>query len=321
MRTLLPPIAGTMVVFLIALIAFVWRQNHAIEGLHAQIRSEQAAAQLQHEELQRLRQEHARVREDDAQAMAQLQRELAVARAAAGLELERNGSGNDPEMAEFRQREQRRIVQERYGDLFQRLNLPQATLEEFKRLLVELESSGRKTPAPGGTTAAADGPETSGADAAGSASTPRTARAIHHEIYTLLGYDNYAAFERFGRELTAVRPLVRRFASDAADQGFPLSAVQRSALSRVIFEATDPQVNPDVVQPGANQPDAATGLSAIDQLVLARATDVLSAAQLELLRAFRIGEREGLAVWRRSINAAPAAPAPALEDPAVVTSP
>ena len=86
--------------------------------------------------------------------------------------------------------------------------------------------------------------------------------------------------------------------------GCPLTAVQRVELSKVIFEVIDPQTNADAVAPGANTPDPATGLTPLDDRVLARATEVLSRPQLELLRTFRIQEREGLSAWRDSLSPA-----------------
>ncbi len=291
MKTFLPPLTGTLAVFVLVLAIFVWRQGRAIGDLHMALASEDATAAHQREAQQRELQQQKRALHDAKDSISQLQRELAVARAAAGLDTERDRLPADPAMAAYWQRHVRRIVQERYGELFGRLNLSPIALEELKRLLVELTTmDSSKAPA---------------ADATkdGEAAPRRTPHEIHDDIYHLLGYEGYTTFDRYGRELTSARPMVRRFANDAADAGQPLSAVQRSALARAIFEVTDPQMNSDAVKPGAKTPDPATGLTPLDQQILSRAPDVLSSAQLDILRTFLVHEREGFDAWRNSLRA------------------
>lgn len=295
MKSLLPPVTGTLAVFVIVLAVFLWRQNRVIGGLHDGLAATRAGVERQHEEHQQEIRGHERALQDANDTIAQLRRELAVARAAAGLENERELPAADPAAAEHRHRQQRRMIQERYGDLFNRLNLSPVALEELKRLLLELESP----------------PSTrdvgvAGATDAGESTSRRTFAETHDQIYNLLGYEGYTAFERYTRELTSSRPMVRRFAADAADAGYPLSAVQRTALSQAIFEVTDPQISVDAITAGANNPDPATGLTPLDQKILTRAADILSSPQVELLRAFRVRERAGLAAWRDSLAAPPA---------------
>lgn len=291
MKTLLPPVTGTLAVFVLALALFIWRQSHVIADLQeALARRQEAEVQLRREHEQALR-DRERALGELRQSVAQLQRELVVVRAAAGYDSAGGELSSGAFLSEFRLRQLRRIVQERYGELFDRLGLSPATLEQLKRLLVELENATIWAPDPGADGAATD------------AASRRTAADIHADIYDLLGYDAYMAFDRYGRELTLARPLVRRFAIDAADAGHPLSAAQQSALSRIVFEVTDSQTNADAVKPGAHVPDAATGLTPIDQQLLARAADVLSSNQLDLFRSFRIRERENLAAWRRAVSA------------------
>jgi hypothetical protein len=79
----------------------------------------------------------------------------------------------------------------------------------------------------------------------------------------------------------------------------------------VTFEAIDPQTNPAAVKPGSNVANPDTGLTPLDELVLERATEVLSRPQLELLKVFRIQEREGLSAWRNSLAPTPTEDAPA----------
>jgi hypothetical protein len=296
MKTQAFPLVGTGIVFLLALIVFAWRQQSAIERLKGDYATAMATANREREAHVRVIEQHEKRHRDAQSTIAQLQRELTVARAAAGLDSGPTAADIDPAYAELRRRNQRRIIQERYGDLFVRLNLPGEQLEQLKRLLLELDRPTR--------------PDSGGAS--GSAShaglQPRTQAEVHHDIYTLLGYDGYQAFDRYTRELLSVRPLVRQFAHDAADSGHPLSAEQREELARTMFDVLDTQTNPLAVQPGADVPNPSTGLSPLDDLILSRAGEVLSGEQLVLLRQFRIDERQALAIWRKSL--APAADAP-----------
>ena len=139
MKNLLPPLVGAMAVLLLALAAFLIRQNGAIDEFQRQVSAERAAFDQRAAELKLVIQERERELRDTRDKVAQLQRELSVARAAAGLETDRERSLTDPAALEFRRRQQRRMVQERYGDLFDRLALAPEALEEFKRLLIELE--------------------------------------------------------------------------------------------------------------------------------------------------------------------------------------
>lgn len=295
-----------MAIFLLGLGLVVRRQNQVIDDLRMHIVEVQAAAGKQMEEQLELARAHERTLRVAHEKVAQLNRELEVARAAAGLESARDRASENPDLVAFQQRQLRRVMQERYGDLFERLNLPPEKLERFKQLLVE-QASTRSSLRPAASEAAnADSPPPDGA----SAPAPRTPADIETEMRALLGDAEFEIYQDFGRELTRVRPEVSRFASDAADAGHPLTTVQRTAISRLIFEATDPRLNPEAEAAGAGDPDPSTGLAPVDELILTRATEVLSPAQLEVLRNFRIHEREGLAAWRRAIEAAPEAGPP-----------
>jgi hypothetical protein len=304
MRSYLPPVAATLAALVLVLAAFLWRQEKRIQEMRERVADAQAAIEAERETATQTARRHAEELRESAEKLAQLKRELEVARAGAGTFHEDDHASDDPEFTAFRLRQQRRLVQERYGDLFIRLKLSDEGLNQLKRLLIELLAQRSSDWSAANRTADASPRE----GAAAGATEVRSAAAVEKSIAELLGPANYAEYQDFGLELTWVRPGVNRFANDAADAGQPLSAVQRTALSRMIFEATDPRYNPAMAGAAARTPDPVTNLSQLDQDVLSRASDILSPAQMELFKRFRIQEREGLTVWRKSLSAqAPAA--------------
>lgn len=268
---------------------FGWRQYQRAEQLSQKVE----IARLEHERLEaRLRQ--AEVRRTTRLAEAA---EAAGDEAVAGPEDERPASELDePAAAEQRrpdqwvnslmenpqfmaamQAQQRARLDNRYAELFQKLNLSPAQIEQFKVLLAERQASRMDVFA-----AARNEGLTGRENRDELRALVRQAEAeIDEGIRELLGDAGFAEYQQY--ELTAPqRGLVNQVETRLSYSASPLTPAQSDALINILATTTEGSSGGD--RQVRNGPGPLGNSAVITDEVLNRAHGLLSASQLEALR-------------------------------------
>lgn len=202
-----------------------------------------------------------------------------------------------PELAASQERERQRMILRMYGEAIAGLNLSPEKLAQLRKLLVDRNES--QQDAAEAARAAGIQP---GSPAYGQAM--RQAYAdVQQQIVALIGTDGVAALEQ-GQQLQMYRNQVENtYAPDLLEAGLGLTAEQQSGLAQALQSINAPS-NPGFRTPGYRQADAETGLSPADQDVLAKAAEILSPAQVDIIKADLADQNQRNAVMQSYFQAA-----------------
>lgn len=286
------PILG---VAFIALVVLFIRQRLQLIQLRADNQAISAADRQQKRDIARLSRQIA-VQADDATGRNRAaQRTIDGAgrngASHAGVISYSNIAKEHPEFAAIRDRETRRMILRQYGDAFAALNLPPDKLAQLKNLLVERQMSSE------------DAQEA--ARAAGlQPGTPAFAQAVaeayndmQQSIVALIGQDGQNALQQAQLAATIKNfQIANTYAPDFLDAGVALTSDQAQGLAQVLASTTN--TPPGLTPGGYHQPDPQTWLSQADQDTLTRASQVLSPAQLNVLKTDLAEQNQRNAIMR-----------------------
>jgi hypothetical protein len=185
----------------------------------------------------------------------------------------------DDEAAAFWRKDERRMVLAKYREVLEQMNLAPDALARLKDLLVarsEAPLDAREAARKEGV--ADNAPEVAEASDQATADVDR-------EIEQLLGGSDYARFQSLTVQAGYRNEVQTQLGADLADAGASLSSDQTNSLAQIYYEADNaPPATAADVPPA----DAEAGLTAVDEVVLARSARFLSPDQLKVLRAHRI---------------------------------
>ena len=282
-----PWLAAISFLGLLALGYLAFRQRAEIVQIDLDLGT---ADQASHQRIANLQQQLASAKEAEAQAEKQLAQATAgSARSPAG-----NGDGavrtihisdivkDHPEYAALAARDSRRNILRQYGDALAALNLPPEQLAKMRDLLVERELS---------TNDAQQAAEAAGLQrgtAAWRDAMQQATDSVEQEMTAVLGTDSHPVFQKLQNESGYLSQVQYTYAPDFADAGAPLNADQSRALAEVMATARNPGGAVPAQMRGFNQADPDTGLSPYDNQLLAAAAQILSPAQLQVLKTEQI---------------------------------
>lgn len=211
----------------------------------------------------------------------------------------------DPRFQAAQQARSRALLDTRYADLFRRLNLPPAQLEQLKTLLVE-----RDTVMSDVVTAAAGAginPRESGGDIR--QLMRRAQEDIDASIAQILGNDGFAQYQHHQQtfsQRSAVNQLEQRLSYTAT----PLTSAQSEQLINILARHTANRTASAITRPGQTGASSAASMG-LNEQTLAQAAAILSPAQLEAFRELQAQS----AAQRRPGRGMGGAPTPAVRLP------
>jgi hypothetical protein len=192
-----------------------------------------------------------------------------------------------PEYAAIRAKEARRNILYHYSDELAGLRLPPAQLSRLRDLLVE---RGMRMDDASEAASAAGLEEGS---AAFHTAMSQAEDSLMLEMTTLLGTDSRQFLQR-AETLGGVRNQIQgSYALDFEDANVPLTTDQARDFAQAIADARNHLL------PQETLPNPATGLSVLDQRTLAAAAQILSPAQLQILKIDRIEDNQQMAIARQ----------------------
>jgi len=187
-----------------------------------------------------------------------------------------------PEYAEIQARQARRGIYQQYGAGFDSLNLQPAQVTKLKDLLVERN----QTAADARQAAIAAGLE-QGTPAYWAAIKQAT-DAVDQEMTTALGTDGGAIVQKLQAASGARNQIMYNYAPDFDEAGASLTTDQNRGLEQAISASRKLDGIAASARQGYFQSDPATGLSPSDNRLIEAAAQVLSPAQLQILKADQI---------------------------------
>ncbi len=202
-----------------------------------------------------------------------------VARAARMLDLQR-----DPAYQALEKKQLRRFMLRQYGDALASLNLPPDQLAQLKDLMASRVFSGGD-------------PRLAGLEQGSPAymqAMRAASQAVNQQIDALIGPEGQRKLQDAQMLTTAQNQVNTNYAPDFAEGGVPLTPEQTTGLAQLL--------NPRNLVgrgPAANQPDPETWLTPRDQKLLEQAAQVLSPAQLEILKGDRAEQNQRQALMRQ----------------------
>ena len=188
-----------------------------------------------------------------------------------------------PEYVELQRKQMRRAMLRLYGDTLSTLNLPPEQLAQLKDLLAN------RTLLPGDPRVAG---LTQGTPAYNQAARAAS-QEVNQEIDALIGADNQAKLRdaqivQMGQSLVA-----NNYAPDFQDAGVPLSPEQTRSLAQLLSPG-----NMAGQSLGSAQPDSTTGLSPRDDALIEQAAQIMSPAQLAILKSDRADQNRMTAIMQ-----------------------
>ena len=205
-----------------------------------------------------------------------------------------------PEMAALQQKELRRSVIRTYGRAIAALSLSPDKAEQLKELLVEKAVT--SSDAMDAATQAGLQPNSGETYKAISQATKDLDLAVN----SLIGADANEKLEALkGTTFYSSGNAVDESALDMDDAGVSLSADQAQALAQFLHDLSNPAKNPDSGTPGFSSADPTTWQSPLDQQLFAKAASILTANQLQILKASRSESNQREAIinqYRSSSN-------------------
>jgi hypothetical protein len=199
----------------------------------------------------------------------------------------------DPSFAALWRKEKLRQIDKAWGRELAKLDLPPAQRAKLMDLLferTEAERVGRE---------AAKNARLSEAES--NKAVVMAGDAVYAEIKSLLGDETYAKFETAVQTSRIDLAIEDQFGTDLTAAGVPLTQDQFSSLAQIHAKLKLP-LNPAHQEPS----DPSTGLTSLNQSFLAQAGEILSPAQLSVLRQRLIDQNAEVAYLREH----PKAPLP-----------
>lgn len=271
--------------------AFGWQQYQRAERLDAMANQARHERQQLRRELQGVEQEREPVlAEAGASAASDLPASIRAEEAEAPGgpggpepgESRMNSLMNDPQFVAAMQAQQRARLDGRYADLFRKLNLPPAQVDELKALLAERQTARMDV------MAAARSEGLNGRDNREELRMlmEQTEAEIDAGIRDLLGDSGFAQYQQY-EQTAPQRAVVNQLETRLSYSSVPLTRAQSDALVNLLAEAIPAAGNGNGprYRAGPGGPAAfAGGLAPITDQVIQRAQGVLAPAQVEALR-------------------------------------
>jgi hypothetical protein len=300
---LYPCLAAISFLGLLALGYLAFRQRAEIVHIDLDLGTADHAS---HQRIADLQQQLAAAKEAETQAeKAVAQATAASARPSAG-----NGDGNvrtirlseiakdHPEYAALIARETRRNILREYGDALADLNLPPEQVAKMKDLLVERELSINDAQQ------AAEAAGLQRGTAAWRAAMQQVTDSVAQEMTAVLGTDSRPIVDKLQNESGNLSQIQYTYAPDFADAGLPLNPDQSRALAEAMAAARNPGGATPAQMRSFNQADPDTGLSPYDNQLLSAAAQILSPAQLQVLKTEQLQNNQQSAIFRTYMTGA-----------------
>jgi hypothetical protein len=193
-----------------------------------------------------------------------------------------------PEYAELQKKQMRRSILHQYGDALATLNLPPDQLAQLKDLLA-------------GRVFQNDDPRLAGLEPGTPAyvqARREASQSISQQIDALIGPDGQRKLQNAAMLSTAQTQIANTYAPDFQDGGVPLSPEQTSSLAQLMNP-----MNGAGRGPGMNQADPTTGLTPADDALIEQAAQVLSPAQVAILKSDRVDQNKMNAIMQQYMGA------------------
>ncbi len=192
----------------------------------------------------------------------------------------------DPLWGPFHHKLERRRILARYTLLFTALKIPSGSLVPLEELLVERAITNRRAPHPQhGADGRLEGPQSS----------IQSSRILDAQIAKLVGDEAARLIREWSSAVyyygNAPDGPVAQDAVTLMDAGFSLSTDQLVKLALIRHEVLVLHPEPSG-GPGARSADPATGLTPVDERLLNREAEVLSAGEVSVLRDWTSEERK-----------------------------
>jgi hypothetical protein len=256
-----------------------WQRGLQIAALQDRLAQIELKTRIQLPDLEAMlrRAEQARTIAQRAVAIGPSAAARAVAPSASGL----NDMRKNPEFMALWRKGQLRSIQQRYGDAFAALKLSPEKIAKFKELTLEQSEA---------ATDARDAARSAGLTAQETGTAVQAAvKEVTDEINGLLGEDGFRRLQG-QMEVNDVKSMIRNtLAIDLSGAGVGLSSDQLSALATIFVPRTR-SVNPPAQ--GWQIPDPQTGLAPSDQAMIEQAAQTLSPAQMPILKAYVLEQRQ-----------------------------
>lgn len=199
-----------------------------------------------------------------------------------------------PEMAALQRKELRRGVVREYARAITALNLPPDQATQLKNLLVEKAM----TSADAMELATQAGLQPNSAEV-GKAVAQAT-KDLDQSINSLIGSEANEKLEALkATTFFGSTNAVDEIAVDMEDEGVSLTADQSLALSQYLRDLSNPAKNPEAGTPGFNAVDPATWQTPKDQQFFAKAANILTPTQLQILKNSRSDSNQRDAIFKQ----------------------
>jgi cell division septum initiation protein DivIVA len=294
---LYPWLAAISFLGLLALAYLAFGQRAEIVHINLDLGTADQAA---HQRIADLQQQLATAKEAENQA----EKQVAQAKAASAHPSAGNGDGNvrtihisdivkdHPEYAALAARESRRNILRQYGDALAALNLPPDQLSKMKDLLVERELS---------TNDAQQAAEAAGLQRGTQPwrdAMQQATDSVDQEMTAVLGTDSHPVFQKLQNESNYLNQIQYNYAPDFSEAGAPLNADQTRALADAMAAARNPGATTPAQMRADYVADPDTQLTPYDNRLLTAAAQVLSPAQLQVLKTEQIQGNQQTAIFR-----------------------
>jgi len=183
-----------------------------------------------------------------------------------------------PEYAALYAKQTRRNIDRMYSNGLSTLNLPPDQLSHLKDLLAERQMNNMDAQAAASAAGLVPGtPEWQEA-------MKLAAQDTQQQVNAILGSDADATLARLQARASFQNQVDMNYSHEFADAGAPMSLEQSSALVQAMADANYAGKDLSTRPAGYNDPDPATGLTPHDTRILDSASQVLSPAQIQILK-------------------------------------
>jgi hypothetical protein len=197
----------------------------------------------------------------------------------------------DPAYATIWRKQELRNINRQYGEELAKLNLPPEQAAKLKQLMIDREDASMD---------AREAAQNSGLSSRETNQAVTQAMGeVNDEIKALVGADTFNDLQN-GQLSSGMKMMIQnQVGIDLTAAGVPLSNDQTSALAQIYAGLQNPAKNPDLMTMVRGAADPTTGLTPMNQAILDQAAQVLSPAQLPILKQSLIDQSEQQAYFRQ----------------------
>ena len=186
----------------------------------------------------------------------------------------------------------RRNIDRTYGDAFNTLNLSPSQLSQLKDLLVERAMTGLDARGLAGAAGLEEG------SAAWQGAMKQASQDVDRQINGILGSNGVATLTQLQTRVGIQNQVASDYAQGFAAAGIPLTPEQSRGLIQAMADADYAGKDPSTSPSGYDDVDPATGLTPHHNRMLDSAAQVLSPAQIQILKTDKIENNRVLTILR-----------------------